>query len=87
MDTAVSDLIERSDRLADLAEQRLALAPANPSAHERARQLRDHLEGFVRPRAADLDAPLLVLLLGPTGAGKSSLLNTIAGAEVSRAGP
>ena len=86
MDTAVSDLIERSDRLADLAEQRLALAPANPSAHERARQLRDHLEGFVRPRAADLDAPLLVLLLGPTGAGKSSLLNTIAGDEVSRAG-
>ena len=86
VDPAASDLIERSDRLADLAEQRLALAPANPAAHERARQLRDHLEGFVRPRAADLDAPLLVLLLGPTGAGKSSLLNTIAGAEVSRAG-
>lgn len=86
MDTTASDLIERSDRLAALAEQRLALAPADPAAHERARQLRDHLEGFVRPRAADLDAPLLVLLLGPTGAGKSSLLNTIAGAEVSRAG-
>jgi energy-coupling factor transporter ATP-binding protein EcfA2 len=86
VDPAASDLIERSDRLADLAEQRLALAPANPAAHERARQLRDHLEGFVRPRAADLEAPLLVLLLGPTGAGKSSLLNTIAGAEVSRAG-
>jgi energy-coupling factor transporter ATP-binding protein EcfA2 len=86
MDPAVSDLVERSDRLAELAQQRLALAPTNPAAHERARQLRDHLEGFVRPRAADLDAPLLVLLLGPTGAGKSSLLNTIAGAEVSRAG-
>jgi len=86
VDPAASDLIERSDRLADLAEQRLALAPANSAAHERARQLRDHLEGFVRPRAADLEAPLLVLLLGPTGAGKSSLLNTIAGAEVSRAG-
>ena len=86
MDESATDLIERSDRLADLAGQRLALAPANPAAHERARQLRDHLEGFVRPRAADLDAPLLVLLLGPTGAGKSSLLNTIAGAEVSRAG-
>lgn len=86
MDSDATDLIERSDRLAQLAEERLALAPANPAAHERARQLRDHLEGFVRPRAADLDAPLLVLLLGPTGAGKSSLLNTIAGAEVSRAG-
>jgi len=86
VDPVASDLIERADRLAGLAEQRLQLAPANASALERARQLRDHLEGFVRPRAADLDAPLLVLLLGPTGAGKSSLLNTIAGAEVSRAG-
>ncbi|MEP6693310.1 MAG: GTPase domain-containing protein [Chloroflexota bacterium] len=86
MDTGAADLIERSDRLADLAERRLALASTNPAASERARQLRDHLEGFVRPRAADLGAPLLVLLLGPTGAGKSSLINTIAGAEVSRAG-
>jgi energy-coupling factor transporter ATP-binding protein EcfA2 len=86
VDSAAANLIDRSDRLADLAERRLALAPANPPARERARQLRDHLEGFVRPRAADIEAPLLVLLLGPTGAGKSSLLNTIAGAEVSPAG-
>ena len=55
MDVSASDLIERSDRLADLAEQRLALAPAKGAAQERARQLRDHLEGFVRPRAADID--------------------------------
>src|SRR5689334_24847683 len=59
---------------------------ANPAADSRARQLNDHLAGFIRPRLADIDAPLLVLLLGPTGAGKSSLLNTIAGAEVSEAG-
>ncbi len=86
MDAVATELIERSDRLADLAERRLALAPADASARERARQLRDHLEGFVRPRAADIDAPLLVLLLGPTGAGKSSLLNAVAGTEVSPAG-
>jgi energy-coupling factor transporter ATP-binding protein EcfA2 len=86
VDPVATDLVARSDRLADLARQRLALAPTNGGTGERARQLRDHLEGFVRPRAADLDAPLLVLLLGPTGSGKSSLLNTIAGAEVSRAG-
>jgi energy-coupling factor transporter ATP-binding protein EcfA2 len=86
VDQVAADLTRRSDRLADLAQQRLALAPSNEAARERARQLRDHLEGFVRPRAADLDAPLLVLLLGPTGAGKSSLMNTIASAEVSRAG-
>lgn len=38
------------------------------------------------PRAADVDAPVLVLLLGPTGAGKSSLMNAIAGDEVSATG-
>ena len=86
MDSVASDLIDRSERLADLAQQRLGLAPTNSPARERARQLRDHLEGFVRPRAADIEAPLIVLLLGPTGAGKSSLLNAIAGAEVSKAG-
>src|SRR6185312_2025719 len=66
--------------------RRLSFPTANPAADARARQLHDHLDGFIRPRLADLDAPLLVLLLGPTGAGKSSLLNTIAGAEVSEAG-
>ncbi|HKY50826.1 MAG TPA: GTPase, partial [Candidatus Limnocylindria bacterium] len=86
MDGVAGDLVERADKLAELAARRLALDIASPAARERARQLRDHLEGFVRPRAADLDAPLLVLLLGPTGAGKSSLLNAIAGGEVSRAG-
>lgn len=81
-----TELIERCDRLAALAARRLAFPTANPAASARARQLHDHLDGFVRPRIADIDAPLLVLLLGPTGAGKSSLLNTIAGAEVSKVG-
>src|SRR5438067_6574002 len=81
-----SELVEHCDRLAALAGQGLALPTANPAAEARARQLHDHLDGFIRPRLADIDAPLLVLLLGPTGAGKSSLLNTIAGAEVSEAG-
>jgi ribose 1,5-bisphosphokinase PhnN len=77
------DLRARCDRLASLAERRLTFAVTSEPARERARQLVDHLRGFVRPRVADIDAPLLVLLLGPTGAGKSSLLNTIAGARVS----
>jgi energy-coupling factor transporter ATP-binding protein EcfA2 len=81
-----SELIERCDRLVALASRRLAVPTANLAAEARARQLHDHLEGFVRPRLADIDAPLLVLLLGPTGAGKSSLLNTIAGADVSKVG-
>ncbi len=85
-DASAAELVDRSRELAELAERRLALDPVATPARERARQLRDHLQTFVRPRAADVDAPLLIVLLGPTGAGKSSLLNTIAAAEVSRAG-
>ena len=86
-ETDAVDLVDRSRRLGALADRRLALEPRDPAARERARRLRDHVEGFIRPRAADIEAPLLVLLLGPTGAGKSSLLNALAGAEVSRTGP
>jgi len=81
-----TELIERCDRLAALADRRLAFPTANSAAAARAQQLHNHLDGFVRPRLADIDAPLLVLLVGPTGAGKSSLLNTIAGAQVSKTG-
>ncbi|MEP6753528.1 MAG: GTPase [Candidatus Dormiibacterota bacterium] len=81
-----AELIEQCDRLVALAGRRLQFPTASLAGEARARQLHDHLEGFVRPRLADIDAPLLVMLLGPTGAGKSSLLNTIAGAEVSKAG-
>lgn len=37
-------------------------------------------------RANSLDAPLLVLILGPTGAGKSTVFNTLAGRPASRTG-
>ena len=85
-DAITADLVTRGRELGELAERRLGLEPLEPSARERARRLRDHVEGFIRPRAADIEAPLLVLLAGPTGAGKSSLLNALAGAEVSPTG-
>jgi energy-coupling factor transporter ATP-binding protein EcfA2 len=53
---------------------------------ERASQLRDHLRGHIRVRANSLDAPLLILVLGPTGAGKSTLFNTLAGRAASATG-
>jgi len=55
-------------------------------AARRASRLRDHVAGHVLPRARSLDAPLLVLLIGPTGAGKSSLVNALAGRAVSQSG-
>ena len=79
-------LRELAGRLDGLAEQRLATGPRSDAADGRARRLRDHLAGHVRVRAASLDAPLLVLLLGPTGAGKSSIFNTVAGRAASPTG-
>jgi energy-coupling factor transporter ATP-binding protein EcfA2 len=67
------------DRLERLADRRQASGPRSEAASERASRLRDHLRGHVRVRASSLDAPLLVLILGPTGAGKSTLFNTLAG--------
>ncbi|MDQ3127852.1 MAG: 50S ribosome-binding GTPase [Chloroflexota bacterium] len=80
------DLRALVERLATLAERRLALGPSTEAARTRAVQLRDHATGHLRVRAASLDAPLLVLLLGPTGAGKSSLFNALAGRAASRTG-
>ena len=80
------DLRALVERLGDLADRWLALAPTSTAARERATQLRDHARGHLRVRAATLEAPILVLLLGPTGAGKSSLFNAIAGRAASRTG-
>jgi predicted GTPase len=81
-------LTEIAERLAALTRERAEdLRRHLPEeAARRIRQLRDHLTGHVLPRARSLDAPLLVLLLGPTGAGKSSLLNALAGFRASPAG-
>jgi hypothetical protein len=59
---------------------------ASDAGRIRGARLRDHLAGHVRVRARSLDAPLVVLLLGPTGAGKSTLFNTIAGRAASPTG-
>ncbi len=81
-----SGLRELVDRLESLAARRSAQHPASDASRTRAARLRDHLAGHVRIRARSLDTPLVVLLLGPTGAGKSTLFNTIAGRAASPTG-
>ncbi len=77
-----------TDGLRDLSEalgQRAESAPgANRAA--RAERLRRHVDDYLRPRARDAGAPLVVVLLGSTGSGKSSLLNALAGRDVSPSG-
>jgi len=81
-------VLELSQALHDLADalgRRVETAP-DPIRAERAEQLRRHVSEYLAPRSADLSAPLLVVLLGSTGVGKSSLFNAIAGARLSESG-
>jgi energy-coupling factor transporter ATP-binding protein EcfA2 len=84
----VTSLAERAELVAALADRRAALVREDEAAgaKDRARQLRDHVRAYVLARVRALESPLLVVLFGPTGAGKSTLMNTLARAAVSRTG-
>lgn len=60
--------------------------PDGDLAGERRERLVWHLDAYLLPRVLDLEAPLIAVLLGSTGAGKSSLLNGLAGGQVSPSG-
>ena len=76
-----------SDLVRDLERLDLALSADGVEA---ARSLRDGLIGQVRdqvvPRLQDADIPSIVVIGGSTGAGKSTLVNSVLGQEVSVAG-
>lgn len=79
--SALADLLRR------VQEARLPLE--TPSVHDaRAlqRSLGDQLEDYLLPRVQNPDAPLLVVIGGSTGAGKSTLVNSILRKSVTEAG-
>ena len=70
-----------------LAAARFPLAtPSAPTAEAERRALAQQLDDYLLPRLARLDAPLLVVVGGSTGAGKSTLVNSLVGEPVSPSG-
>ena len=77
-------LQELRDRVAELS---FGLAvPGRDDAARAARGIVDQVDDYLLPRLRDLDAPLLTVVGGSTGAGKSTLVNSLLGADVSRSG-
>ena len=70
-----------------VADVRLALdLPSAVQARVDRAQLLDQIDDYLLPRLRSDAAPLLVVVGGSTGAGKSTLVNSLLGAQVSPAG-
>jgi hypothetical protein len=77
-------LVELRDALAALP---LALELMSaPEGRRQREELVAQIDDYLLPRLRRMDAPLLMVVGGSTGAGKSTLVNSLVGAEVSAAG-
>src|SRR4051794_2348815 len=79
------------EQLDSLAEQLRAVGlRLEVTGVEGGRRVRDELaaqiEDYLLPRLRSMDAPLLIVVGGSTGAGKSTLVNSLVGASISPAG-
>jgi len=88
MSTSAPRLPDALQALRDLlAEVPLHLdVPGRDEASRSARAVVDQVDDYLLPRLRDLDAPLLAVVGGSTGAGKSTLVNSLLGAPVTTAG-
>jgi len=86
--TSGSDLVDAVTSLAAVLERTTFPLPAPSSwpAERDRRELSGQLGDYLIPRLQSIDAPLLAVVGGSTGAGKSTLINSLVGAEVSEAG-
>lgn len=76
--------------LVAVALESLQLGSDNPRIRELARD-RDRLTRSIRsyliPRVSGDEVPLTVVFAGPTGSGKSTLVNSLSGLDISETGP
>ena len=84
MSELLDTLRDLRDRLAGV-ELTLDLGGAGDARRDR-RELLDQIDDYLVPRLERIDAPLLAVVGGSTGAGKSTITNSLAGADVSTAG-
>ena len=83
-DELVGALLALRERVAEL---RLPLeTAAAPDARADRTRVLDQLDDYLLPRLRDPGAPVLVVVGGSTGAGKSTVVNSLVGAEVSPSG-
>ena len=87
-DADVSALLGAVQRLRDeVAAATFPLdVPGAASARAERQEMLSQFDDYVLPRLTDLDAPLLAVVGGSTGAGKSTLVNSICRRLVSRSG-
>lgn len=79
------------DALSDLRDRVAAVRcplplPGAPRARANRDELLAQLDDYLLPRLREPDAPLLAVVGGSTGAGKSTLVNSLVGRQVSEAG-
>ncbi len=86
--TAATPALDRLDAVRSALETVVLDLPLEGAAEARdaAAAAVQQIDDYVRPRLADLDAPLLAVVGGSTGAGKSTLVNALVGTPVTRAG-
>ncbi|MGO4434694.1 ABC transporter, partial [Paenarthrobacter sp. RAF9] len=82
---AAVELLEALRRELSTVSLPLAL-PGADTARLDIRQVLAQLDDYILPRYRSLDAPLLAVVGGSTGAGKSTLVNGLVGHPVTRAG-
>ncbi|GAB3114508.1 dynamin family protein [Janibacter alkaliphilus] len=76
--TALRDELQRADLPLELPSTQQARAERTALLHQ--------LDDYVLPRLASVDAPLLAVVGGSTGAGKSTLVNSVLRRQVSTPG-